>query len=291
MKKKIFILGMIVSLMTLSCSKKDDSANVANEKAFTNEEAEINTKLDVINDDVSNIVEEQLQLTLENSTSGKQVETEKIGGCATVTRVPAFGTIITPGTTVTKTIDFGAGCTNGNVLKGIIKISFVFNPTATSHTVTYTFIDFSHNLRKVNGTKTFTMTMSAPTATSPSHPIVTMTMDMEMILPDGRIFTRVGSRTREIIEGFITASPSDNVYKVTGEWTTTFPNKTPQTSTITSPLIIKAACTPTNYPIAQGIITFTRNSKSATLDYGIGTCDNLAVFTIDGASYTIVLGK
>jgi hypothetical protein len=65
-----------------------------------------------------------------------------------------------------------------------------------------------------------------------------------------------------------------------------------QTSTITTPLLVKMSCINQNKPLlVQGIITFTRNGNTATLDYGDGTCDNLAVFTINGNAYNIIIGN
>jgi hypothetical protein len=288
MKTKFLFLGLALSLMIFSCTKKDDAVK----DEFTADEAGINAKIDGMNDDVSTIVEDQFQLTLDN-TSGKSPQNAEspLPACATVTRVPALGTPITVGQLVTKTIDFGTtGCPmpNGNVLKGKIIITFTFQPNALSHTVTYTFENFYHNLRKIDGTKTFTRTMTAASATTAPHPIVTMLMDMTVTFPDGRVFTRVGTRSREFVEGFATPLIlSDNVYKVTGNWTTTFPNTTIQTSTITTPLIVKLSC---NH-IVQGVITFVRNASTATLDYGTGACDNIAVFTINGVAYTITLGN
>ena len=181
---------------------------------------------------------------------------------------------------------------NGNILKGKVILTFVYQPTATSHIVTCTFDNFYHNLRKIEGTKTYTRTMTAATAASPSHPLYVMNMNLTITLPDGRVLTRVGTRTSEIIAGYNTLTDwTDNVYSVTGNWTTTFPNTNTQTSTITSPIIVKLSCVPTNSSLSQGIITFVRNSQTATLDYGNGDCDNLAVFTMNGISYNIVLGN
>lgn len=296
MKTKILFLGLVVSLFTVSCSKdKEDSV-------FSADEAGVNAKIDIANDDVSDIVEGQFNATMDNSTTGKAIEyaavTTNLPTCATVTRVPAFGTPLTAGQTVTKTIDFGTtGCAmpNGNILKGQIIATFVYNPTATSHTINYHFNNFYHNAIKFDGDKTFTRTMTAATSTSSSHPIVVMNMDMTATFPDGRVFNRIGTRTREIIAGYDTPNVfADNVYQVTGNWTTTFPNTTVQTSTISNsnPLIVKMSCIAANKPlIVQGLITFARNGHTATLDYGNGTCDNLAVFTINGTSYTIVIGN
>jgi hypothetical protein len=288
MKSKIAMLGMILSLITVSCNKdrNDDTTN-----DFTSEEASINTKIDIENDDVSKIVEEQLKTT--DGISGKAAVIPFLPSCGIVTRVPATG-VPTAGATITKTITFSStGCIlpNGNVLKGKIIISFPYEPNATSHTITVTFINFYHNLRKIEGTKTFTRTIKEATVAVPAHPVIAMNMDLTITLPDGRILKREGFRTSEIIVGYDTPDWKDNEYSVTGSWTTTFPNANAHTSTISSPLLVKFACLPTNNAISKGVITFSRNNRTATLDYGNGDCDNLAVFTINGVAYDIILGK
>jgi hypothetical protein len=295
MKTKILFLGLILSVLTIGCSKDDKNESST---TFTSDEARVNAKMDVANDDVSDIVEGQFNATQSNA-SGRATEINaavNLPACATVTRVPDFETPLTSGTEVTKTIDFGTtGCTmaNGNVLKGKIIITFTYQPEATSHTINYQFDNFYHNAIKFLGNRTFTRTMSVGTVQNPSHPIVVMNLQMTATFPDGRVFTRVGTRTREIISGYNTPLVFiDNIYQVTGNWTTTFPNTTVQTSTITTPLLVKMSCINQNKPLlVQGIITFTRNGNTATLDYGDGTCDNLAVFTINGNAYNIIIGN
>lgn len=287
-----FILGLGLAITLFSCSKDEE------ERAITSDEATINAKIDMANDDVSDVVEEQEASTYSNSVNGRNEDPSfsTLSNCATISRVPAFGTAITPGTTVTKTIDFGTvGCTldNGNVVKGKIIISFVFQPSATSHSITYTFDNFYHNGIKFVGTKTFTRVMSVETPNSPSHPIVTMDMDLTATFPNGNVYTRVGQRVREIIEGYNTPGNFlDNIYKVTGSWTTTYPNTNDLVSTITTPLHVKMSCIVPQKPLlVSGIITFQRNGNTATLDYGDGTCDNLAVYTVNGNSFNIVIGN
>ncbi len=288
------MLGMILSLLSVSCSKeKDEDSTRIN---FTADEAFINSKIDFANDDVNKVTEEQLNIN--DGIAGKNVTASNalfLPACATVTRVPAIGTLPVVGSTVVKTIDFGTiGCPmpNGNVLRGKIILTFLFEPTATTHVINCTFENFYHNLRKIEGTKTFTRTMTAQTPAFASHPVWSMNMNLVITLPDGRVLNRVGTRTSEIIAGYATPLDwTDNVYSVTGNWTTTFPNTNFQTSTITNPLIVKFACVPNNSPISQGIISFVRNSQTATLDYGNGTCDNQAIFTINGISYPITLGN
>ena len=284
MKTTKLILGLAIVLMTFSCSKDDGNS------AFNADDAATSAKMDIMNDDVSKIVEDQL--TTDDGISGRSTEVVEafLPSCATVTRVPDFGTVITPGTLITKTIDFGTtGCPlpNGNILKGVIIMTFTYQPNATSHTITYTFVDFYHNAIKINGAKTFTRVMGTSTANPDTHPIVTMNMDMTATLPNGGEVTRVGTRTREIIEGYATAMWLDNIYQITGNWTTTFPNGGVRTSTITTPLRIRMNCS----NIVRGIIQIVTNSNMATLNYGEGECDNIAVVTINGVEHTIILGN
>ncbi len=292
MKRKILMLGLVLSLMTIGCSKDKGESD---QSTITAEEAGINAKVDASNDDVSKVAEDQLNVSEGFSGKSVAVATPFLPTCAIVTRVPAVGTVPTVGSTVVKTIDFGTtGCPmpNGNILKGKLIFTFVYDPNATTHTINCTFDNFYHNLRKIEGTKVFVRTMTAATAASPSHPIWVMTMNLTITLPDGRVISRNGTRTSEIIAGYSTPTDwTDNVYSVTGNWTTTFPNTTTQISTISSPIIVKFACSPTNSVLSQGIITFVRNTHTATLDYGNGTCDNLAVFTLNGISYQITLGN
>ncbi|MCL9804746.1 hypothetical protein NAT51_04385 [Flavobacterium amniphilum] len=296
MKAKILILTALLSMAFFSCTK--DETTTENQQAITTEEAAINAKIDIANDDISDIVAEQEGKTYADNTNGRSIDspTSALSSCATITRVPAFGTPITPGTTVTKTIDFGDGCTlaNGNVLKGKIIISFVYQPNATSHTINYEFVNFYHNQIKFNGNKSFTRTMSAATSNTPSLPVITMTMDMTATFPDGATIRRVGQRVREFVSGYGDDNWANNIYKVTGSWTTTFPNSSVQTATISAdnPLIIKMSCAALHKPLlVQGLITFTRNNHTATLNYGNGECDNIAILTIDGVEFTIVIGN
>jgi hypothetical protein len=289
MKTRSFIKMAMLSagIFFASCNKNDSDNSY-----MSKEEAQSSSKIDLASDDVSSIVEDQYNNINSSSFSNKNGEVA-LSTCATITRVPSFGTALVDGDQVTKTIDFGSGCTlsNNNVVSGKIVITFTYHPTATSQTVNYSFVNFYHNSIKIEGDKTFTRTMSIATATSPSHPIVVMTMDLTATI-NGQIHHRVGTRTREIIAGYDTPNVfSDNVYSITGNWTTTHPTGTVN-STITTPLQAKMSCMNQNKPLlVQGVITFTKNNHTATLDYGSGECDNLAVYTVNGNSYNIVIGN
>ncbi|MBP6072058.1 MAG: hypothetical protein KA481_00055 [Flavobacterium sp.] len=291
MKKLHLFYGLILAAVLFSCSKDE-----AIDQNISASDVTIDSKIDIASDDISDIVGSQEMATYSNSISGRETgaTSTTLTNCATVTRVPAFGTPLTPGTQVTKTIDFGTvNCTleNGNTVRGKIIISFVFQPTATSHTITYTFDNFYHNDIKYVGTKTFTRSM-VTTANGAVHPIVTMTMDMTVTFPNGDVFTRVGTRTREIIEGYTTAPWADNIYQITGNWTTTRPNGSTRTATITTPLRIRMSCVLQQKPVTvKGIIAFVSATNTASIDYGNGDCDTTAVLTINGVSSTITIGN
>jgi hypothetical protein len=297
MKNLLKLSAVFLLLITYSSCDKDNTNDMTSAQ-LTSDDAIVNSKIDLANDDIATIADQLFDNINATTLNYRAIENNAtiFSNCATITRVPAFGTTPTPGTQVTKTIDFGtAGCTlnNGNVVRGKIIITFVYQPNATSHTVTYTFDNFYHNNIKFEGTKTFTRSRTTATATSPSHPIVVMQLEMTITMPNGDIYTRVGSRTRELVEGFNTENIFlDNIYRITGSWTTTNQNGNQHTATITEPLMAKMSCIAVNKPIlARGIITFVRNNVTSTLNYGNGECDNLAVFTINGVSFTIVIGN
>ena len=101
MKTTKIIIGLALAFSIISCSKEDSESSISAADAKTN------AKLDIMNDDVSKIVEDQL--TTSDGISGKTNQTVQtteafLPTCATVTRVPAFGTVITPGSLIVKTI-------------------------------------------------------------------------------------------------------------------------------------------------------------------------------------------
>ena len=293
MKNAIKLVAFVALLLAYTSCENDATKPTQ----LTSDDAIVNTKIDLASDDIATIADQLFDNVNSNTITYRSADNMNtiFSNCATITRVPAFGTAIAPGTQVTKTIDFGTtGCTlnNGNVVRGKIIINFVFQPTAVSHTVTYTFDNFYHNNIKYEGTKTFTRSMTTQTATAAPHPIVVMELDMTITLPNGDQYERVGTRTRELVEGFNTPNFMDNIYKITGNWTTTAPNGNQHTATITEPLRAKMSCIAVNKPIlAKGIISFVRNNITSTLNYGNGECDNIAVFTINGISYTITIGN
>ena len=111
-------------------------------------------------------------------------------------------------------------------------------------------------------------------------PVATITKDITITWENNDVVTIQGERQREWIEGFSDKIWGNNVFSVTGTWTTTRKNGVVRTAKITTPLIRKAPCR----FIVSGIVEINRN---ITIDYGNGECDNLAMGYSNGKEYEI----
>lgn len=277
MKTLKLLLGLLIIAFTMSCSKDD------NEAPITSEELTINARMDEMSDDVSKIVEDQYEIQ-RNTSGSMELPASMLPSCATVT-------IVVANNTWTRTIDFGTtGCTmpNGNVLKGKLIASGSINFSQPSHTINYSFENFYHNNVLIQGNRTVVRTITATPTLATPHPVATMDINMSATFPNGTVVTRVGTRIREFIEGFNTPQNwTDNIFSITGSWTTTFPQGT-RSSVILEPLRVRMNCP----HIVRGVIQVTRNNGNiALIDFGNGTCDNLATLTINGTTIVITLGN
>lgn len=277
MKIKQLVLGLTLSMFALSCNNDEDSSS----NALDATQARTSIEIDNITDDVSAIVENQIDIQL--SDSGRMINTPEnfLPPCATITSV-------VNGNTWTRTIDFGTeGCTmpNGRILKGMIIITKTANSDSLSRTFNITFDDFYINARLIEGSKTIVRTL---TTVAPIHPTSTMTMNITVTFPNGISYLRTGNRVSEMIEGFDTPIWNDNIFSVTGSWSTTRPSWS-QVTTITTPLIFRMNC---QYQLVRGVVKIVRNSNTAVIDYGDGTCDNQATISInDGSANTFTFGN
>jgi hypothetical protein len=112
-----------------------------------------------------------------------------------------------------------------------------------------------------------------------------MEMDMTATFPNGDVYHRVGTRTRECVDGFTSTTLSDNLYKIYQSITTTRPNGTQHSHVVlaTNPLTVDMTC---QYRVVSGVLTITGPLHSAVIDYGNGDCDNNATIAIDGGVAT-----
>lgn len=277
MKTKVFKLSFIavvvlVSSVFFSCNKETETTAEP-----TVENMQKSVEVDDATDNVSSIIESVY--VMEEQEEGKTTkETESfIPPCMTKT-------IVISGMTRTVTLDFGEGCDlpNGNHLSGVITIVYERNPEAMQRTITYSFSNFFFNNKQIEGGGSIERMKS----NANGNPQATKSMDITLTWASGASAHRVGTRVREWVEGFGSGTWGDNVFLITGHWTTEFPNGNVNTGIVTVPLRREMACR----FIVSGVVAVSHNELSGTLDYGDGDCDNTAIFTdADGVEHTIVL--
>ena len=272
MKTKILALSLVASLFIISCAKDNPADN-----PISVTDVSLSGKIDNVADDVAQVAESQSNETPSIAGRNSNSTASVLSSCATVTTAQT-------GNTWTRTVDFGSvNCTlnNGNHVRGKIIITFTNDFTALTRTISYSFNNFYHNDRHVEGNQTVVKTIL-----NNGHPQATINLDMTVTNPDGGIFKRVGTRVREFTEGYSTPLVlSDNVYSITGNWTTTLPTGNVHTATINTPVVVKLICT----HIVSGTITFEKAHTTAILDYGNGDCDANATITINGVVHNITL--
>lgn len=216
------------------------------------------------------------------SSSDKNAEINKHGrsgffkDCAEIT-------IEETDNTTTKTITFTGECEdrNGNIITGTItKVKSVLDDSKEK---TVTIDDLSINGYVVNGTKTYMYIASNQNG----NPEMNGSVDISVETEDGTK-TKVGSRTVEITAGGDTDTWQDDEKTITGSFIYTNANEDTFSAEITTALVKPAEC---RY-IVSGIKAYTKNQETTVLDYGDGTCDNIATkTTADGTVTEIRLGK
>lgn len=167
---------------------------------------------------------------------------------------------------------------NGRVKNGKIIIRILGGPLKAQFERIITFDNFTIDSIKIEGEKHVTKIADYQYSVVLTGGKVTFT--------DGTTYTRELTRTRTWAEGYNTpANIWDDIFTITGSATGVNRKGYTYTHTITNALVIKNAC----HWIVEGTIEMVANGKTAILDYGDGTCDNLATVTVNGKTTEIKL--
>ena len=181
------------------------------------------------------------------------------------------------------TIDFGEeGClVHGNFLQGKIILTYTRDPEAQEVFITKTLEDFYFNNKNLVGGKTILKQLENENG----NPQFTHTSNLTIIWPNGDQASREGQRIREWVEGALNGVWSDNVFEVTGYWTTTFVNGNTHNYEVILPLRREVIC----FYFVSGSIDVERTNFSGVFDYGEGNCDNMATFTFDNGTVVDII--
>lgn len=270
---KVTIAIMVLGLLFTACSSDEptdiDSPNQDySELALSSEVDETVAALDDISLDIFEQQEGFDSSRISGETGRTSNHFNNLPDCVTIT-------VVAEQNYREVTIDFGTeGCLiRGNLLKGKIILSWERDPEAHQVLITKSLIDFYFNDKKIEGTKT----MLKQRSNDNGNPQYTHTLDLTITWPNGLEASHEGTKIREWIEGHGSGIWSDNVFEITGNWTTNFVNGNSHSYEVLIPLRREVIC----HYFVSGSIDVERTNFSGVLDYGEGDCDNQATFTFD----------
>ena len=276
--------GLTVALMLLflSCSK-NESTDVVDELS-SNEvlsAAELNAsdETELISEEITSLAEDVYSADEISSTSKSSYTSDFLPDCVTIT------TVVTD-TSREKTIDFGDGCElrNGNVLSGIIFLSYSKDMEAATKTLSVSLENFTFNAVSVEGGAIIVRTRTNDNG----NPQSVAEAEFNAEWPEGDAAAYAGNRTREWIEGYGSGFWGDNVFLISGM--STFQGKLGNVfaKNIVEPLRREMACR----FVVSGVLEISRNDAKVSLDFGDGSCDATGILTFaDGTTEEIFLRR
>jgi hypothetical protein len=200
------------------------------------------------------------------------------GTCATITQSSVeYPKVVT--------IDYGTtGCTDakGRLKKGKIIFSISANRHTVGATRIVTFEGFSVNGKSITGTR-----QAENIGENANGNIeIRVTGSITAVNAEGKTHSRTFNRVREWTAGYATCTHTDDEFSITGSGTCTNNNGVTRNWIITSPLIVKPA---TCDYIMSGVINIGTETRGAIINYGTGTCDNLATLLNKRTNVTYIL--
>ncbi|MBN4057824.1 hypothetical protein JYT34_00100 [Olleya sp. AH-315-K02] len=270
--RNMFMVLTVFALTFLGCSNNEAIEIDEQELEKDYSEVVLSSEIDEASEAMDDIAIDVYETQEGSETgTGRSLPDFNVPDCVTITVVieQNFREI---------TIDFGTeGCLiRGNTLKGKIILSYERNPEAQQVLITKTLEDFYFNNKNIIGGKSILKELSNENG----NPQFTRTVDITVIWPNGAEASRVGTKVREWIEGHGSGVWSDNVFEITGNWTSTFRNGNAHSYEVVIPLRREVIC----YYFVSGSIDIERTNFSGVLDYGDGDCDNQATFTNDNGN-------
>lgn len=272
-------LALMAVLFIVSCEKNETSEEIVEEQTFEVAELQASDEAELISEEVMNIGEDVYATDEILSTSRSNYASDYLPDCVTIT------TVITS-TTKEKTIDFGAGCElpNGNVLSGIIYLSYEKDMDAATKTLAMSLENFTFNGVAVEGSASIERMRS----NANGNPQADAVASFNGIWPDGSTASFSGNRTREWIEGFGSGFWGDNVFLISGMGTYTGKLGNVFVKETITPLRRELSCR----FIVSGVLEISRNEATASLDFGDGSCDAIGMLTYpDGETKEIFLRR
>ena len=283
MKKSLKTLnyagGMLMAAALLFSCNKEESTPIVEQETFEVAELKASDESELISEEILNIAEDVYTADEVLSTSRFSYNSDFLPDCVTIT------TVVTS-TTKERTIDFGEGCElpNGNVLSGIIFLSYSKDMEQATNTLSLSLENFTFNGVAIEGGASIERMRS----NANGNPQSDANASYSATWPNGDTASFSGNRTREWIEGVGTGFWGDNVYRISGQGTFTGPQGNVFMKETITPLRRELSCR----FIVSGILNISRNDATASLDFGDGSCDAKGMLTYpDGTTAEIFLRR
>lgn len=260
------------ALLFTSCSKDETVEETTEDTAtLTAEQSKQSAEADRDTDAVFQLIEMAYAENEEESGRSASFFTD----CVTITITTESGVTFI-------TLDFGFGCElqNGAIVSGIVNLTY--GPVvAGTRTITYSFENFTYNDKGIAGGGTIYRERN----NADGNPQSTLNLGLEITFPNGVVADVRGTRVAEWIEGAGSGTWMDNVFLITGDRQIEFSSGFTHDALVTEALRREATCA----HFVSGEIALTRNNGSGTLNFGDGICDNIAILTVNGEEFIILL--
>ena len=274
---------MLTTVFFISCEKNEDVSSVDENADIINE-----AYASEMMDDVEDLGDEAVDF-LDNTSTKSTFEIDGIGNynrlspCAVVTRVYADDSVFV-------TIDFGEEnclCNDGRERRGKIYINHYGTYWGEGDVeIEFSFDNYFVDDNNLMGTRNIYRYMNEN-----QHRISEIISDGTVILAEeAGTITRHTEHVRELIEGSDTHVKYDDIIQITGTSNATLADGTEITCEITSPLVRKNEVGCFRY-IVSGVREILRGEEEIIINYGDGTCDNLAEITRDGVTEIVEIKR
>lgn len=287
MKKNFGMLScagllLATSLFIVSCTKNESTDvvdDLTNSEVLSAAELNASDEVELISEEITTLAED-IYTVDEISFASKSIFTsDYLPDCVTIT------TVVTD-TSKEKTIDFGDGCElrNGNVLSGIINLTYSKDMEAATKMLSLSLENFTFNEVAVEGSANILRMR----ANDDGNPQSTAEADFDAEWPEGETVEYTATRTREWIEGYGSGFWGDNVFLISGMATYKGKLGNVFSKNIVTPLRREMACR----FIVSGVVEISRNDATASLDFGDGNCDATGFLTYpDGTTEEVFLRR
>jgi hypothetical protein len=274
--KQMFMVATGLALILTGCSDNEPVVSGVQELEQDSTEIAMSSEIDVASETMDDIAigvyeEQEASETTTGRVAAQPERFHNLPDCVTIT-------VVVQQNSREVTIDFGTeGCeVRGHILKGKILLSYTRDPEAREILITKTLEDFYFNDKNIIGGKTILRQLSNDNG----NPQFTKTVDITVVWPNGDEASRTGTKIREWVVGHGSGIWSDNVFEVTGNWTSTFRNGNSHSYEVVIPLRREVICR----FFVSGSVDVERTNFSGVFDYGEGDCDNQATFTFDNGN-------